>query len=96
VQLTIETGGPARIEVHGPDHKLHQPEGSLMDRSVGNRPGAILPGPFRFHWICGPEPPCRPPHCSRQRKGWNFERLETNVDPEADRTQRLLPWKSSL
>ena len=33
-RLTIETDGPARLEVRGPGQEMHQPENALMDRSA--------------------------------------------------------------
>src|SRR5215472_11875062 len=34
VRLTIETDGPARLEVRGPQDQMYQPEGALMDRKA--------------------------------------------------------------
>lgn len=39
--LTIETGGPARVTVRGPDGAWHAPEGAVRDRTASDRPGVL-------------------------------------------------------
>ncbi|HZT28464.1 MAG TPA: CehA/McbA family metallohydrolase [Bryobacteraceae bacterium] len=92
MRLAIETGGPARIEVHGPDHQLHQPEGALMDRTARNRPGQ--PPDYLGHFVSSGSAALELPagrYTVIVEKGLEFERLETTVDLEAARTLRLLP-----
>ncbi|WP_431838105.1 CehA/McbA family metallohydrolase [Cellulomonas sp. Y8] len=39
--LTIETGGPARVTVRGPDGAWHAPEDAVRDRTASDRPGVL-------------------------------------------------------
>ena len=39
--LTIETGGPARVTVRGPDGAWHAPGDAVRDRTASDRPGVL-------------------------------------------------------
>ncbi len=91
VHLTVETGGPAYVEVRGPQGAMYQPCGAVMDRtaithetdryylghftSLGS---AILELPIGHYTLI-------------VENGLEFRRIESVVDLIKDQTVRLIP-----
>lgn len=92
-RLTIETDGPARLEVRGPGQGMYQPENALMDRTfnkVADRKNDYYWGHFISAGTASLSLPAGQ-YTVIVEKGLEFERLESLVNLNADRTVRLVP-----
>lgn len=92
MQLTIDTGGPARVEVRDSAGGLYQPDGALMDRDVGDWSG--IPPYYQGHFTCPGRAsltlaPGR--YLLVVEKGLEFERLEVPLDLAGDSTVVAVP-----
>lgn len=91
-RLTIDTDGPARVEVRGVGDRMFQPDGALMDRTVGK--WEAIPPYYQGHFVSTGQamlevPPGR--YLLIVEKGLEFERLEIALDLAADRLVRAVP-----
>ena len=91
-ELTIHVNDPsgkpvwARLEIRGPDGKMHQPAGSIVDRSATNRPGGqpwytgnfVVNGEARLVLA-----PAR--YTVVADRGPEYERIERTVEVAADK-----------
>jgi hypothetical protein len=93
-RLTIETDGPARLEVRGSGDEMYQPRDALMDRTVIKRPG-VSPyylGHFTSTGTAVLELPAGR-YAVIAEKGLEFQRIESTVDLKSDQTVRLAPQR---
>lgn len=94
VRPTIETDGPARLEVRGPQDEMYHPESALMDRSV-NR-GTAKDEHYLGHFTSTGTTVLALPagrYMLIVEKGLEFQRLESIVDLKSDQTVRLVPQR---
>jgi hypothetical protein len=92
-RLTIETGGPARIEVRGADHEMYQPQKALMDRTAARQLAGkddYYLGHFTSTGTTTLDLPAGQ-YTVVVEKGLEFERLESVVELNAEQTLRLVP-----
>jgi hypothetical protein len=91
LRMTIETNGPARLEVRGPGGDMYQPAGAVMAPT-----GTKDPGPYAGHFtspgtaVLELEPGR---YTVIAEKGLEFTRVESAVDLKADQTVRLTPQR---
>jgi len=92
--LTIETDGPARLEVRGSGDEMYQPKDALMDRTVVKRAetSPYYPGHFTSTGPAALELPLGR-YTVIAEKGLEFERVELAVDLKGDQTVRLAPQR---
>ena len=93
LRLTIETEGPARIEVRGAGQQMFQPENALVDhtaKKIPDRKDDYYWGHFTSAGTAVLGLPAGQ-YTVIVEKGLEFERLETSVNLNADRTLRLAP-----
>jgi len=93
-KLTIETDGPARLEVRGSREKMFQPERALMDRTarVGAGKGQYYLGHFTSTGTAVLHLPVGR-YTIIAEKGLEFHRLEKVVELNVDRSVRLTPGR---
>ena len=92
MRLTIDTDGPARVEVRDAADRMFQPDGALMDRTVG--PWPEIPPYYQGHFVStGVATLDLPPgkYVVIVEKGLEFERLEMSLNLDADRIVRVTP-----
>jgi hypothetical protein len=94
-RLTIETEGPARVEVRGLGQQMFQPPNALMDRSfvkqlVVDRKNDFYGGHFTSPGTASLSLPAGK-YTVVVEKGMEFERLESAVNLSADAIVRLAP-----
>ena len=92
VHLTVETGGPAYVEVRGPQGAMYQPCGAVMDRTANNfnPPDRYYRGHFTSPGKAVLELPVGH-YTLIVQKGLEFQRTESAVDLMTDQTVRLTP-----
>lgn len=92
VRLTIETDGPARLEVRGSGENMYQPAAALMDRTarVGSANDRYYPGHFTTMGTAALDLPVGR-YTLIAEKGLEFERLESIVDLKSHQTVWLAP-----
>jgi hypothetical protein len=94
MRLTIDTDGPARVEVRDAAGRMFQPDGALMDRTVGKWPA--IPPYYQGHFVSKGTASLDVPsgrYLVVVEKGLEFERLEIPLDLDADRMIRAVPGR---
>jgi hypothetical protein len=92
MRLTIDTDGPARVEIRDAAGRMFRPDDAVVDRTVGKWPA--IPSYYQGHFVStGPATLDVPPgqYLVVLEKGLEFERLEISLDLDADRTVRAVP-----
>lgn len=92
MRLTIDTDGPARVEVRGAGDRMFRPDGALMDRTVGRWPE--IPPYYQGHFVSTGEAVLDVPpgaYVVVVEKGLEFQRLEIPLEIDADRAVRAVP-----
>jgi len=94
-RLTIETDGPARLEVRGAAGGMYQPVGAVVDPRSLN-PGIAKDSPYWRHFTCSGTATVELPegrYTVIAEKGLEFERLESIVDVREEHTVHLAPQR---
>ena len=94
VRLTIDTEGPAYLEVRGSHGEMYQPCGAVMDRTANqfNEHDRYYLGHFTSEGRAVIEVPVDR-YTLVAEKGLEFQRIESVVDLRGDQTVRLVPQR---